>query len=404
MSIIKPSKTIQLPKNATIIRKSVTWIDSKGKKHIGKLTKNKRVLVESACWQIRYRDETGKERRESTKTRNKEIAQNILAQREKEVERIKMGIASRQEINQQNSQNLNDLLKKYRNKMTAEGVSESWIKESLRKINLVAQYKNIENIKDLSRENIEAYIANEIKEKKKTPKTINAVRTVLSAFFEWAVDCEYVSKNPAKKIKKLNENIGRKKIRRSFSEDELNRIFDAAKKRKYRKKNKAEENILIYRLLVGMGLRSTELSLARPHQINFEQNRFTVIPEHTKNKEPDVLPIRPDLAKDLKAWIERFGIAQDQRIFTFNRGTIRNAFLRDLAAAGIPQKNPDGRSVDVHSLRRTFGTMLARAGVPLTTTQRLMRHSTPELTAKLYIDVEPIEMATAIEKLPRFGK
>ena len=66
-------------------------------------------------------------------------------------------------------------------------------------------------------------------------------------------------------------------------------------------------------------------------------------------------------------------------------------------------RDPDGRSIDVHSLRRTFGTMLARAGVPLTTTQRLMRHSTPELTAKLYIDVEPIDMSQAVEKLPMFG-
>lgn len=76
--------------------------------------------------------------------------------------------------------------------------------------------------------------------------------------------------------------------------------------------------------------------------------------------------------------------------------------MRDLAAAGIEQSAPDGRSVDVHSLRRTFGTMLARAGVPLTTTQKLMRHSTPELTARLYIDVEPIEMAAAVDKLPTF--
>jgi integrase len=46
--------------------------------------------------------------------------------------------------------------------------------------------------------------------------------------------------------------------------------------------------------------------------------------------------------------------------------------------------------------------MLAMAGVPLTTVQRLMRHSTPLLTAKLYIDVEPVDMMQALEKLPMF--
>jgi integrase len=46
--------------------------------------------------------------------------------------------------------------------------------------------------------------------------------------------------------------------------------------------------------------------------------------------------------------------------------------------------------------------MLAKAGVPLTTVQRLMRHSTPLLTAKLYIDVDPFDMMQALEQLPEF--
>jgi hypothetical protein len=48
--------------------------------------------------------------------------------------------------------------------------------------------------------------------------------------------------------------------------------------------------------------------------------------------------------------------------------------------------------------------MLAKAGVPLTTTQRLMRHSTPVITAKLYIDVDPLDMANALGLLPTFSR
>jgi len=73
-----------------------------------------------------------------------------------------------------------------------------------------------------------------------------------------------------------------------------------------------------------------------------------------------------------------------------------------LKAAGIERVGKDGRSIDVHSFRKTFGTMLARAGVPLTTVQRLMRHSTPLLTAKLYIDVDPVDMTQALSALPTF--
>jgi hypothetical protein len=36
---------------------------------------------------------------------------------------------------------------------------------------------------------------------------------------------------------------------------------------------------------------------------------------------------------------------------------------RDLRAAGIPKQDERGRTVDVHALRRTFGTHLSRGGL-----------------------------------------
>ena len=42
------------------------------------------------------------------------------------------------------------------------------------------------------------------------------------------------------------------------------------------------------------------------------------------------------------------------------------------------------------------------SGVPLTAVQRLMWHSTPLLTAKLYIEVDSINMMQALEQLPTF--
>ena len=47
---------------------------------------------------------------------------------------------------------------------------------------------------------------------------------------------------------------------------------------------------------------------------------------------------------------------------------------RDLAFAGIAERDDRGRTLDVHSLRTTFGTLLSRGGVPLRTAQEAMRH------------------------------
>jgi len=52
---------------------------------------------------------------------------------------------------------------------------------------------------------------------------------------------------------------------------------------------------------------------------------------------------------------------------------------RDLAA-GIAKTHADGRTVDVHSLRHTFATLLSKAGVLPRMAQELMRHSDIRLT------------------------
>ena len=88
MGLLKPTKTLPIPRSATIRKDVATWVDTKGERKSAPLSKNKqRILVESQYWQIRYRDENGIERRESTKVKSREAAQRILAKRESEAAR-----------------------------------------------------------------------------------------------------------------------------------------------------------------------------------------------------------------------------------------------------------------------------------------------------------------------------
>ena len=77
-------------------------------------------------------------------------------------------------------------------------------------------------------------------------------------------------------------------------------------------------------------------------------------------------------------------------------------FHADCRAAGIERSDSAGRVVDVHALRHTFGTMLAKAGVSLQVAQKAMRHSTPTLTANIYTHLTLIDTADAVGKLPDF--
>ena len=74
---------------------------------------------------------------------------------------------------------------------------------------------------------------------------------------------------------------------------------------------------------------------------------------------------------------------------------------RDLKLAGIPKTDSRGWTVDVHGLRHTFGTLLSRGNVAPRVAQAAMRHSTIDLTMNVYTDPKLLDVAGALERLPK---
>ncbi|MBL8828657.1 MAG: tyrosine-type recombinase/integrase [Planctomycetaceae bacterium] len=72
---------------------------------------------------------------------------------------------------------------------------------------------------------------------------------------------------------------------------------------------------------------------------------------------------------------------------------------RDLTAAGIPKRDERGRTVDVHALRHSFGTLLSKASVAPRTAQATMRHSSIDLTMNVYTDPKLLEVVGALNSL-----
>jgi len=92
-------------------------------------------------------------------------------------------------------------------------------------------------------------------------------------------------------------------------------------------------------------------------------------------------------------------LSADTPLFTVPRGLVR-ILDRDLQLAGIPKVDERGRTVDVHALRHTFGTMLSAAGVAPRTAQAAMRHSSIDLTMNVYTAPKLLDVAGAMEALP----
>lgn len=72
----------------------------------------------------------------------------------------------------------------------------------------------------------------------------------------------------------------------------------------------------------------------------------------------------------------------------------------DLGKAGIDGEDQDGCIVDLHLLRHTFISSLARSGIHPKTAQALAEHSDINLTLSRYTHSVLTEQADAIEPLP----
>jgi len=132
------------------------------------------------------------------------------------------------------------------------------------------------------------------------------------------------------------------------------------------------------------------------------------------------IPLRADLAAELREHLDSrlaqyrrqalkegrtevpLALPGEMKLFDVPDDLVR-IFDRDLVAAGIAKTDADGRTVDVHSLRHTFATLLSKAGVVPRMAQELMRHSDIRLTMNAYTHLQLIDTAGAVERLPSVG-
>jgi hypothetical protein len=147
-----------------------------------------------------------------------------------------------------------------------------------------------------------------------------------------------------------------------------------------------------------------------------------------KNREGNQIPLRDDLAADLREWLafklERLQaearergepiparLPADTPVFVVPRALVK-ILDRDLVLAGIARRvkvggkwvidkrDGRGRTLDVHALRHTFGTLLSKGGVTPRTAQAAMRHSDIKLTMNVYTDPALLDVRGALDALP----
>ena len=250
------------------------------------------------------------------------------------------------------------------------------------------------------------------------PRTANIHVDRLKAALNWAVDVELIAANPILKLKSLPAGEAQaRKLRRAMSDDEIGRFLAAAEADDRANEARAsgagrEPQAPFWRFLVELGCRYGEARRLTWADLDLAARTASLRPETTKARRPRHLPLPEPLAEALanlrarRASYRGRPVQAAEAVFLSPEGpelcaptnNAMRVFDRLLEAAGIERVDPHGRSLDIHALRHTAASRLARSGAPLAITQRILGHSDPKLTTRVYTHLGAEDLRSALER------
>lgn len=239
--------------------------------------------------------------------------------------------------------------------MVAEGLSEATRKVRVGTVRAVARHATVEPVQ-LAAAHVVAYLT----ARDYAPWTRRKYLEHLRAFARWAgID------DPTAGLRPPPQPRG---VPRPISEPDLARLIAAAD---------GPERAWV---LLGAyaGLRSAEMATVAATDI-VDGLAGRMLRVAGKGGHVDVLPLAPIVDDELQAWLPWSRWSDEGRFWHVSAHTVQQRIRRLGASVDV--------DVTSHQLRHRFGTMLYRQSRDLLTVQRLMRHSSPQVTA-VYVQLD----------------
>jgi len=223
-------------------------------------------------------------------------------------------------------------------------------------------------------------------------RTLNHYLQGMISFLNWMERIGRIKANPLKFVGKVDERGQKKRVRRAFTDEELQKLVKCSGPRG-----------IIYFTAARTGLRQEELRQLKWGEINLEAPvpNMIVRAETAKNKKQESVCLVPEIVEALSAYRPAGWSSSDA---VFPKGIPRASRLKvDAERNGIAYRDEQGRYADFHALRYTWATFLQRNGVAQRFAMKLMRHSDIKLTSKVYTDETQLPIYASIKNLPRLG-
>ncbi len=229
------------------------------------------------------------------------------------------------------------------------------------------------NSKQITQSAIDKYILERGKEVIRS--TLNKDIRNLRAFVRWCKKNRYV--NGEIEFKELKED---EKPVKSLSNAQIKKIISVSKRHRT-----LRMRIL---LALGTGLRLGDIDSIMLSDIDFENSSVTTRSRKTR-KSMGSRPVPVPIKVELKKYVSDLDAKQKK---LFNDNFSRYTWTKIRRKLGL-------EDYTFHDLRKTFGSVLAQRGVSTTVIQKLLEHSSPDLTNKVYMNVDPV-LRHAVDQLP----
>ena len=217
----------------------------------------------------------------------------------------------------------------------------------------------------ITTDDLRSYLTGYQTEKNSSKVTIDNIRRILSSFFSWLEDEDYILKSPVRRIHKVKSAST---IKETYSDEALETMRDNCE---------TLRDLALIDILASTGMRVGELVLLNRDDINFEERECVVFGKgskerivyfdarakiHLQNYLKSRNDNNPALFVSLKAPYNRLKIGGVE---------VR---LRELGKKlNLPKVHP-------HKFRRTLATMAIDKGMPVEQLQRLLGHQRIDTT------------------------
>lgn len=245
-----------------------------------------------------------------------------------------------------------------------EGCSEKTLKYYRATIETMLISINKE-VKHIVTDDLRDYLTNHQTERGSSRVTIDNIRRILSSFFAWLEDEDYIVKSPVRRIHKVKTGTN---IKETYSDEALELMRDECKELR---------DLAMIDMLASTGMRVGEMVLLNREDINFTERECVVFGKgdkerivyfdartkiHLQNYLESRSDYNPALFVSLKAPHERLQISGvEVRLREFGK------------MLNIPKVHP-------HKFRRTLATMAIDKGMPIEQLQKLLGHSRIDTT------------------------